>query len=71
MNGEGILMTIAIVEFTSPFASPDGVGPLGNKSIGVVTHNILIEDLWIVAHTLIRWLISQALYEDVSLYNHG
>ena len=71
MNGEGVLVAIAIVEFTSPFASPDGIGPLNEEFVGVVICDVLMEDPRIVVHTLVRRAIYQALYEGVSLYNHG
>ena len=71
MNGEGVPVAIATIEFTSPFASLDGIGPLGKKFVGVVVCNVLIEDPRIVAHTLVRWPVSQALYESVTFYNHG
>ena len=49
-------------------------GSLDNGEIlfvGVVICDVLIEDPKIVVHTLVRWPISQALYEDISLYNPG
>ena len=54
MNGEGVLLAIAIVEFTSLFASPDGIGPLGEEFVGVVICDVLMEDPRIVVHILIR-----------------
>ena len=70
MNGEGP-MAVAIVEFTSPFASLDSIGPFGEEFVEVVICNVFIEDPRIVANTLVRWHVSQALYEGISLYNHG
>ena len=63
-------MAIIIVKFTSPFVSLNGSSSFGKKFVGVVC-DVFIEDLHIGVHILVKWPISQALYEGISLYNHG